>query len=75
MDGELRFRRGGLDQDAMKRQFARVLADITSGGFARRFQEELVSGSPTREHIDQMIAGDDPLTRAERSVRGVPQAS
>lgn len=68
-------RLSGIDQAAMKRQFAQVLADITSGGFARRFQEELASGSPTKELIDAMIDGDDPLSAAERSVRaGAPPA-
>lgn len=61
---------GEIDTEQMKAHFATVLEDITSGSFARKFQEEVASGSPTRELIDAMIAGDDPLTRAETGVRG-----
>lgn len=62
-------RMGDLDTDEMKRRFERVLEDIRSGGFAARFQDELASGSPTRALIEAMIAGDDPLTQAERRVQ------
>lgn len=62
-------RMGDVDVEAMKRRFADTLSDITSGGFAARFQDELASGSPTRALIDAMIAGDDPLTQAERRVQ------
>ena len=58
-----------LDQEAMRQRFAATLQDITDGGFARRFQEELESGSPTRVLIEAMLAGDDPLSVAEAAVR------
>lgn len=63
-----------LDQEDLKRRFADILEDIRSGGFARRFQDELAAGSPTRALIDAMIAGDDPLSRAEHRVRAKTQA-
>lgn len=59
-----------VDQETMKARFAEVLEDITSGGFARRFQDELAAGSPTKELIQSMVAGDDPLSAAERRVWG-----
>lgn len=62
-------RMGDIDADAMKARFRSTLEDITSGRFANRFQEELAAGSPTRELIDAMIDGDDPLTAAENRVR------
>lgn len=58
-----------LDTDAMKAAFAATLDDIVAGRFAARFQDELANGSPTRELIEAMIKGDDPLTRAEANVR------
>lgn len=62
-------RMGDLDTEEIKARFAAVLEDITSGGFAAKFQEELANGSPTRALIDAMTGGDDPLSRAEHTVR------
>jgi ketol-acid reductoisomerase len=62
-----------VDQEALRQQFAATLEDISSGGFARRFQEELAAGSPTKELIDAMVSGDDPLSRAEAEVRAATQ--
>jgi ketol-acid reductoisomerase len=62
-----------VDQETLRRRFAETLEDISSGGFARRFQEELAAGSPTKELIDAMVAGDDPLSRAEAEVRAAMQ--
>jgi ketol-acid reductoisomerase len=65
-------RMGELDVEAMKCQFAATLEEISSGHFARRFQDELAAGSPTRELIEAMIGGDDPLSRAEAALLGAP---
>ncbi|HLI15646.1 MAG TPA: NAD(P)-dependent oxidoreductase [Acidimicrobiales bacterium] len=62
-------RLSNIDVEAMKRSFGDILDDITSGGFAHRFQEELAAGSPTRELIEAMVSGDDPLSRAEAALR------
>lgn len=62
-------RLGDLDHEAMKSAFERTLGEIRSGGFARRFQEELAAGSPTKELIEAMVGGDDPMSRAEAAVR------
>ena len=58
-----------LDVEAMRSRFVSVLDDIRSGGFARTFQAEADAGSPALELIAAMIAGDDPMTRAEEWVR------
>jgi ketol-acid reductoisomerase len=58
-----------LDVEAMRSQFVAVLDDIRSGGFARTFQAEAAAGAPALELIAAMTAGDDPITRAEDSVR------
>lgn len=62
-------RLGEVDQEAMQHRFAETLTDITSGNFARRFQDELAAGSPTRALIEEMIGGGDPLSNAEAAVR------
>ncbi len=58
-----------IDVEAIKRRFEAALEDITTGGFAAKFQDELASGSPIRALIDAMTAGDDPLSVAENRVR------
>lgn len=60
---------GDIDMDGLKRRFEAILDDIETGSFARRFQEELAAGSPTRALIEAMVKGDDPLTAAEKVVR------
>jgi ketol-acid reductoisomerase len=58
-----------LDVEALRRRFVATLEDLTSGRFARRFQDEVASGSPNRPLIEAMIDGDDPLSSVERSIR------
>ncbi len=62
-------RTGEVDSEGMERMFRSVLADIRGGGFARRFQREKADGYPTVSVIREVIAGNDPITAAERSVR------
>ena len=64
-----------LDTVAMRTQFATVLDDIRGGGFAEKFQAEAEAGSPALELIAAMTAGDDPITRAEQSVRAALDAT
>jgi hypothetical protein len=52
-----------------------VLADIRSGGFARRMQAEQDDGSPALALIAKITAGDDPMTRAESAVRAAVEAA
>jgi ketol-acid reductoisomerase len=58
-----------LDAEGMRSSFAAVLDDIRTGGFARQFQDEAAAGSPALAVIAALTAGDDPITRAEESVR------
>ena len=58
-----------IDAEEMQRVFRGALADISSGGFAARFQEEHERGNPTLSAIDQVTDGTDELTAAERRVR------
>jgi ketol-acid reductoisomerase len=58
-----------IDMPAMQRHFGEILADISSGGFARRFQEEQENDYPTLQAIEAITSGNDPMTMAERHVR------
>jgi ketol-acid reductoisomerase len=59
-----------IDVEAMERHFHAVLEQIGSGAFARRLQAEEAQGYPTRAVLDTLLDGDDPITAAERRVRG-----
>jgi ketol-acid reductoisomerase len=58
-----------LDTESMRARFAEVLDDIRSGGFAEKFQAEAAAGAPALQLIAAMTAGDDPMSRAEESIR------
>src|SRR6266545_1622264 len=58
-----------IDMAAMQRHFGEILADIRSGGFARRFQDEQANGYPTLAAIQSITSGQDPMTKAEERVR------
>jgi ketol-acid reductoisomerase len=58
-----------IDMPAMQRHFGEILSDISSGGFARRFQEEQENDYPTLQAIEAITSGDDPMTMAEHHVR------
>jgi ketol-acid reductoisomerase len=58
-----------IDGEAMARQFRATLADIVDGGFARKLAEEKASGYPTINAIQGIVAGDDPMSRAEDRAR------
>src|SRR6266704_3140478 len=58
-----------IDIAAMQRHFGEILADIQSGGFARRFQDEQANGYPTLAAIQSITSGEDPMTHAEERVR------
>src|SRR5258705_6734176 len=50
-------------------RFRRVLEDIKSGGFARRFQDEAKSGYPMLEFARAMMHGGSPIGEAEDRIR------
>jgi ketol-acid reductoisomerase len=58
-----------VDREAMGRAFRDTVADITSGRFARAFQEEQAAGYPTMAAIRAITDGDNPITEAEDRVR------
>ncbi len=58
-----------LDVPAMREAFEQALADIRSGGFAAKLQEEKDNGYPTLSALDAMTAGTDPMSQAEARVR------
>jgi len=58
-----------MDREAMADSFRKTLQDITSGGFARRFQEEARNGYPLLEFARAMMHGGSPITDAENQVK------
>src|SRR6476646_5090770 len=58
-----------MDRDEMSDRFRRVLEDIKSGGFARRFQDEARSGYPMLEFARAMMHGGSPIGEAEDRIR------
>jgi ketol-acid reductoisomerase len=57
-----------FDTDAVQEFLRTVLSEITDGSFAERFQAEQRAGYPTLEVINQMTAGNDPMSAAEARV-------
>jgi ketol-acid reductoisomerase len=58
-----------MDREGMAESFRKILEDISSGGFARRFQEEARNGYPMLEFARAMMHGGSPITDAESQVR------
>jgi ketol-acid reductoisomerase len=58
-----------MDRDEMADRFRRVLEDIKSGGFARRFQDEAKNGYPMLEFARAMMHGGSPIAEAEDRIR------
>jgi ketol-acid reductoisomerase len=64
-----------LDREELTTRFRKVLDDITSGGFARRFQQEAHAGYPMLAVAREFIRGGSPITEAEARLRraaGIP---
>lgn len=58
-----------LDREAIAERFRTILADITSGAFARRFQDEAQNGYPMLTVAREMTRGPSPMTDAEDRLR------
>ncbi len=58
-----------MDREGMAESFRKILEDISSGGFAHRFQEEARNGYPMLEFARAMMHGGSPITDAESQVR------
>lgn len=66
-----------LDREEMAARFRKILGDITSGAFARRFQEEAEAGYPMLGVARELINGTSDMTEAEGRLRraaGMPDA-
>lgn len=62
-----------LDREAMATSFRAILKDITSGAFARRFQDEAGNGYPMLTVAREMTRGSSPITDAEERLRRLMQ--
>jgi ketol-acid reductoisomerase len=62
-----------MDREAIATSFRAILKDITSGAFARRFQEEAASGYPMLSVAREMTRGSSPITDAEERLRRLMQ--
>jgi ketol-acid reductoisomerase len=62
-----------LDREAMAASFRAILKDITSGAFARRFQDEAGNGYPMLTVAREMTRGSSPITDAEERLRRLMQ--
>lgn len=59
----------GMDREAIATNFRAILEDITSGGFAARFQEEAKSGYPMLSVAKAMVQEASPISIAEDRLR------
>jgi ketol-acid reductoisomerase len=59
----------GLDHEELACRFRSVLGDITSGEFARRFQEEARGGYPMLGVARELMNGSSAITEAEAALR------
>jgi ketol-acid reductoisomerase len=59
----------GLDREAIAGSFRTILEDITSGGFAARFQEEAKNGYPMLGIAKAMLQESSPISTAEERLR------
>jgi ketol-acid reductoisomerase len=58
-----------MDREAIATSFRAILQDITSGAFARRFQQEAETGYPMLTVAREMTRGESPITSAEERLR------
>jgi ketol-acid reductoisomerase len=58
-----------MDRETIATSFRTILADIASGAFARRFQEEARNGYPMLAMAREMTRGTSPITDAEERLR------
>ena len=65
--GMLRFM--DLDREAQSKYYRQVLEDISQGRFADSIQSEVEAQYPTRALLEEMLNGNNPITKAEDRVR------
>jgi ketol-acid reductoisomerase len=59
----------GMDREAIATSFRGILQDITSGGFAARFQDEAKNGYPMLGIAKAMLQESSPISTAEDRIR------
>ena len=67
-----------LDRDSRQQGYRQVLKEIQNGAFADALDLEAESGFPSRPLLEEMLEGDNPISRAEERVRKkiqLPKAS
>ena len=65
--GMIRFM--ALDRESRRHAYRQVLKEIQDGAFAAALEQEAGSGFPSRALLEGLLDGDDPISRAEESVR------
>jgi ketol-acid reductoisomerase len=58
-----------VDNAGLERMFRATLRDISSGGFARRYQDEVAAGAPVLTAIRELLDRPSPMSDAEANVR------
>ena len=65
--GMIRFM--ALDRETRSQNYRKVLEEISQGDFADALGEEVASGFPSQALLDEMLDGNNPISRAEERVR------
>ena len=65
--GMIRFM--ALDRETRSQNYRKVLEEICQGDFADALGEEVESGFPSQALLDEMLDGNNPISRAEERVR------
>ena len=65
--GMIRFM--SLDRESRRSSYQQVLHEIKEGSFADAVDTEVKSGFPSRELLNEMLDGDNPISTAEKRLR------
>ena len=58
-----------LDRETRSHNYRKVLEEISQGDFADALADEVESGFPSQALLDEMLDGNNPISRAEERVR------
>jgi ketol-acid reductoisomerase len=58
-----------LDRESRQQGYRQVLKEIQNGAFANALELEAESGFPSRRLLEELLEGDNPISRAEQRVR------
>lgn len=65
--GMIRFM--ALDRETRYQNYRKVLEEISKGDFANALEYEVASGFPSQALLDEMLDGNNPVSRAEERIR------